>query len=329
MKKNLLTCLLMLFTTLCITSCAKNDTAYSKTGLYFDTVVKITLYDAPDKNIAQSILDECFFKLEHYEKLFSRTLEGSDVYRINHSNGETLSVDPETVKLINEAVSYSKISDGTVDPTVGSLSSLWNIGSSSDNIIPSDERIKDALAKVGYENILISGNQITLLNDSMIDLGFIAKGYIADNLKFYLKDKGIGSAIIDLGGNIVLVGDKNGSSFRIGLKDPENPGGEPITTLDLTDSSIVSSGGYERFINYNGKRYHHILSLKDGYPAESDLNMVSIISDKSIDGDALSTICFILGKDKAVDFLNTSYPEVKAVFVDRDNNISYLNDQKP
>ena len=163
----------------------------------------------------------------------------------------------------------------------------------------------------------------------MIDLGFIAKGYIADDLKFFLKDKGIGSAIIDLGGNIVLVGDKNGSSFRIGLKDPENPGGEPITTLDLTDSSIVSSGGYERFITYDGKRYHHILSLKDGYPAESDLNMVSIISDKSIDGDALSTICFILGKDKAVEFLNTSYPDAKAVFVDRDNNISYLNDQKP
>ena len=308
-----------------LSSCSNPKTPVSKTGICFDTIVSITIYDDIPAERAEKMLSSCFEKMSGYEKLFSRTLDGSDVYKINHAGGLPVRVSGETAELLDQAIYYARLSEGTVDPTVGALSILWNIGSSEDDIIPDDNSIKEALSTTGWSDIEINDDTVTLKNDkTAIDLGFIAKGYIADRLKEYLVSEGISSAIIDLGGNILLIGDKYGNDFNIGLKDPNNPSGKPITTIKVSDKSIVSSGDYERFFEKDGIRYHHILSLNDGYPANSDLSMVTIISDKSTDGDALSTLCFILGKDASVDFLNRYYPDVNAVFVDKAGDISYL-----
>lgn len=306
-------------------SCGNSDAPVSKTGICFDTIVSITIYDSIPEAGSEKIIASCFDMMTGYEKLFSRTLEGSDVYRINHSDGLPVTVSDETVDLLNRAIYYADLSDGEVDPTVGALSILWNIGSSDENTVPDEDLIKDALSTVDYTGIEINDNTVTINNSkAAIDLGFIAKGYIADHLKDYLVSEGITSAIIDLGGNILLIGDKKGEDFNIGLKNPRDPSGKPITTLKVSDKSIVSSGDYERYFEKDGIRYHHILSLKDGYPASSDLSMVTIISDKSIDGDALSTLCFILGKEHSVNFLQKNYPDVNAVFVDKEGNVSYL-----
>ncbi len=317
--------ILSFISALLLSSCSSFKKPVSKTGIYFDTIVNITIYDNIPSSESERMIASCFEMMSEYEKLFSRTLEGSDVYRINHSKGLPVTVSDETADLLNRAVSYAYLSEGEVDPTVGALSILWNIGASDENVIPDETLIKDALSTVDCSNIEINKNTVVLKNEkSAVDLGFIAKGYIADHLKEYLVSEGITSAIIDLGGNILLIGNKNGNNFNIGLKDPKNPSGTPITVLSESDCSIVSSGDYERYFEKNGVRYHHILSLRDGHPAQSDLSMVTIISDKSIDGDALSTLCFILGKEASVEFLNKYFADVNAVFVDKEGNLSYL-----
>ena len=307
-----------------LTGCSGYESLpHTETGFYFDTVIQISIYDSISEKEAARIIGKCFDMMSCYEKLYSRTMEGSDIYNINHSAGQSVSVDPETIALIKTAMDYAKISDRTVDPTVGNLSVLWNIGASGTETVPSKKDISDALSTVDYHNIEISGQNITLKNNSAIDLGFIAKGYAADRIKEYLQEENISSAIINLGGNILLLGDKGGNDFNIGLKNPKAPEGDPITTLKVSDCSIVSSGDYERYFEYDGVRYHHILSLSDGYPAQSDLSMVTIISQSSTEADALSTICYILGKEKATEFLNKNYPDVYAIFTDKDNNLYY------
>ncbi|MCR4850071.1 MAG: FAD:protein FMN transferase [Lachnospiraceae bacterium] len=309
----------------CLCSCKSRNTCVSKTGLYFDTVVTISIYDRIPGADSDRIIESCFNMMSEYEKTFSRTYEGSDIYRINHAGGTPVSVSDMTIDLLDQSIYYAGLSDGAVDPTVGALSILWNIGSDNDNSVPDDESVKRALSATGYKNIEITGNKVALRAPGMaLDLGFIAKGYVADRLKEYLLSEGITSAIIDLGGNILLIGNKSGDDFNIGLKDPLDPQGTPITTIRVSDCSIVSSGDYERFFEKDGIRYHHILSLQTGYPAVSDLSMVTVISDKSTDGDALSTLCFVLGKDASSKFLKENFPDVNAVFVDKKGNVSYL-----
>ncbi|MCR4788364.1 MAG: FAD:protein FMN transferase [Lachnospiraceae bacterium] len=313
-----------ILTVLSLCSCARKNEPYSRTGIFFDTIVDISIYDDIPKEESDRIISKCFDLMAHYEGLFSRTVEDSDISRINRANGNAVTVSPETIELLTEAIGYAKLSSGIVDPTVGRLSILWNIGSSEENRIPSEEEIENALSTVDYTGVILENDTVRLLNpEAALDLGFIAKGYIADRLKEYMLSEKIGSAVINLGGNVLLIGSKNGNDFEIGLKDPLDPNGRPRTVLGESDVSIVSSGNYERFFEKDGKRYHHILSLSDGYPAESDLSMVTIVSKKSIDGDALSTLCFILGSQKAKEFLSEHRPDVYAVFTDMNGNVTY------
>lgn len=295
----------------------------SKSGFYFNTYINISIYDKPKKD-GEFLIDKCFDICNEYENLYSKTIPTSDIYKINHSNKKPVKVDNKTIDIIKKSIDYAKVSNGEIDPSIGTLTSLWNI-LDDDFILPSDDDIKTALSTVNYNNIIINdqNNTITLSDEnSMIDLGFIAKGYIADELKEYLINNNVQSAIINLGGNILCIGTKpDKSDFTIGINDPKNPYSNSLTSIKINDLSVVSSGNYERFKDINGTRYHHIISLKNGYPASSDLSQVTIISSSSTDGDFLSTLCYILGHDKAITFLENNYPDVTAIFVDSDGNI--------
>ncbi len=302
--------------------CARQKEPLSTTGFYFDTVITITLYDPCD----QELLDHCMELAGYYENLFSTRIDGSDIWRINHSNGSYVKVSGETLSLLSTAISYAALSDGTVDPAIGTLSSLWNFGSDNQQIVPSGEAINEALLHTGYSLIEIKDDCVRLSDpDASIDLGFIAKGYIGDRIRDYLLSEGVTSAAINLGGNVIVLGQKpDHTPFKIGIQKPFEPSGTSALVLELSDKSVVSSGNYERYFIQDGTLYHHILSPQTGYPANSGLSQVTIISGQSVDGDALSTLCFILGYEKAVQLLK-DYPDIQAVFITTDGQILYHN----
>lgn len=293
----------------------------AKSDFFFNTIVEIQLNDSTD----ESLIDACFALGDRFEHYFSRTLEGSDVYRINHALGAPVDVHPETAALIRAGIEYGKLSGGAFDITIGALSDLWDIPNNQDTV-PSQADIARALDTVGYEKIKIEGRTVTLSDpDTMLDLGGIAKGYAADQMKAYLNENGVHEGFINLGGNVLTLGEKKEGPYRIGIQTPFDENGAVITTVEIQDQSVVTSGRYERYFEKDGHIYHHILNPADGYPYESGLNGVTIISDSSMEGDALSTICFALGMEKSRELLS-SMPEIDAVFIDEDNRLHFLNE---
>lgn len=303
-------------------SAAFRQEPYSQTGFYFDTVITVTVYDHGSKEL----LAQCMELAAHYENLLSPYIEGSDIWNVNHNNGSFVTVEDDTLSLLKTALSYAELSDGLVDPAIGSLSRLWNFGPDNQQFVPGKEQISEALAHVDYQALEIKGSQVMITSPGVqIDLGFIAKGFIGDRMKEFLSSKGVGSALINLGGNVVILGSKpDNSPFRIGIQKPFAPAGTCALTLDLSNISAVSSGNYERYFEKDGTLYHHILSAETGYPVESGLTQVTVLSPSSVDGDALSTLCYILGYEKAVQLLK-NYPDIQAVFITEDGDIYYEN----
>lgn len=310
--------LTLLLSVLRITGCAHSAEPISKTGFYFDTVIQVTVYDSSDA----ACLDGCLNLADFYERMFSTTIEGSDIWNINHSGGKPVTVSDETVELLQISLDYAALSDGLVDPTVLPLSELWNFGSDKTPRVPSEAEIQAALAHVGYHAVAIEGNSVTLLDaHAAIDLGFIAKGYIADRMKEYLLNNHVRSACINLGGNVLAIGAKpDGSPFRIGVQEPFAAKGQTATVVPVTDRSLVSSGVYERYFYENDTLYHHILNTKTGYPIDNELTGVTILSDSSVTGDALSTTCYCLGLKDGVALIE-SLDGVEALFITQDGEL--------
>lgn len=317
---------LILFTGICgmlFTGCSSSSAIPKRiTGFYFDTVISITIYDSS----SDELLDQCMELAAHYENLLSPNVEGSDIWNINHSSGAYVTVSDDTLSLLNTALFYARLSEGLVDPTIGSLSQLWNFGSDNQAVIPRQAAIESALSHIDYHMITIKDHQVMLNDpDARIELGFIAKGFIADKMKEFLLSKGVTSALINLGGNVLTLGNKpDGAPFSIGIQKPFGQSGETALTLTLSDMSVVSSGNYERYFEQDGLLYHHILSTQTGFPVESGLSQVTIISDSSTTGDALSTLCFILGYEKAASLLE-NYPEIQAIFITEDGQTLSIN----
>ena len=302
------------------TACeTKEEKTISTTEMFFDTVISIKLFDTDDENI----LDECKDLMETYEEMFSRTIPTSEVSLINNSGGTPVKVSDETLYLIETAVDLSIVTDGAFDITTAVLSDLWNI-KENPGIIPDEEDIEEALSHVGYENIVYDkeGNVSLTDPDARIDLGALAKGYVGDKLKEYLVEQGVKSGIIDLGGNIVLIGSKpDGSNFNIGLQKPFSKRNEIITSVKTSDKSVVSSGNYERYFEKDGKIYHHIFDPFTGYPVDNELLQASIICDSSLMGDALSTSCFILGAEKGRKLIDTYGNGAEVILITKDMEI--------
>lgn len=287
----------------------------------FNTFITITLYDTENT----AILDQCGELCRYYENLLSKTIEGSDIYRINHRKPDEtrIEVSQETADLIEKGLYYSKLSDGAFDITIGPLSDLWDF-TSGEKTVPTEDSIREAVKKVGYERVRVSGSAVELADSQVqLDLGAIAKGYIADKLKEYLKTQGVESAVINLGGNVLCVGEQvSKEPFRIGLREPFGGRYEQAAVLKIRDQSVVSSGVYERNFVKDGVNYHHILNPKNGYPYQNGLTDVTIVSPFSVDGDALSTTCFSLGLEKGMELID-SIEGIEAFFITEDGRIHY------
>ena len=292
-----------------LTGCSTKDQSQSlsMTGTYFDTVVKIEVWGADSK-----IMDGCKDICEKYEQLLSPTIDSSEISQINQAQGASVSVSKETADLIELGKYYGDLSGGKFDITIASASDLWNFHDNADHSIPDAGQLAEAVTHINYKNIEVNGTTVTMSDPyAKIDLGGIAKGYIAD---------------INLGGNILTLGGKtDGSNFRIGIQKPFAEDGTVMAVLPVSDKSIVSSGNYERYFKKDGKIYHHIIDPSTGYPIENNLNQVTIISDKSVDGDALSTTCYALGLDEGLKLIR-SMDNIEAVFITDDNTIYKSSD---
>lgn len=299
----------------------KSTDPISHTEVVFDTVVTIQLYDTTDSKL----LDECFSLCHKYEAMFSRTIESSEISQINHSNGLPVSVSPETLELVQKAVHYSELSNGLFDITIAPLSELWDFKNNT-NTIPDSTVINEAKAHVDYRNITIDPSKSTIQladPDSSLDLGGIAKGYIADRIKDFLVENNIEHALINLGGNVLAIGGKpDNTPFNIGIQEPFSDRGETISSVKTASSSVVTSGIYERYFEKDNIVYHHILDPVTGYPYETDLYGVTILSSSSADGDALSTICLSLGLEKGLEFINQT-DGVEAMFITDKKELYY------
>ena len=284
----------------------------SRVGFYLDTVVTLTAYtDYPE--LLESALKEC----ARYEQMLSRTVEGSEVWKINHAEGKAVTVSPETAEILRAAVQVSEMSGGAFDITIAPVSVLWDFRSET-KAIPDADAIAQAAAKVDYRQIRIDGNDVTIPAGMMIDLGGIAKGYIADAVKAQLEAAGIESAILSFGGNIVSIGLKpDGSAWRVGIQDIDAPTGTTMMVSLNYGGSTVTSGIYERGFELEGVTYHHILSSETGWPVQNELASVTIFSESSMWGDALATAAFALGTEKGAALIE-SIEGVEALFIARD-----------
>lgn len=316
-----------------LSGCSHNIQPITRTGFYFDTVIQITLYDTED----ESVLDGCFALAETYEHLFSASLEDSDIWNINHEGGKTVPVSEETVSLLEMSLEYAALTEGAVDPTIRPVSVLWHFGSDDEPRVPDSTDITEALSHVSYKNIqltgkdtsesLSSGQSTVSLNDpdAAIDLGFIAKGYIADKIKEYLLSQNVHSACISLGGNVIVIGTKpDGRPFRIGIQEPFAPQGTSLGIVEIQDISVVTSGIYERCFYEDDVFYHHVLDTATGYPVDNELASVTLLCVSSTKADALSTSCLCLGLEKGRRFLDT-FPDIEYLLITKDGT-QYASD---
>ena len=313
----------------------------SISSIKLNTAVQITIYDSQDK----ALLDDCLALCDKYELIFSRTNEKSELYKLNHrkdtsdkdpnadgqttpypvsGTADTWHISEDLAALLSEGLDITRESDGAFDIAIAPLTSLWDF-TAEDPKVPDDAAIQKALPLCSSDGVTIDGQDITLPSDDIqFDVGAIAKGYIADRLKDFLIKKGVKSAIINLGGNVLCIGSKpDGTPFKIGIQKPFADRNETEAVMNITEKSVVSSGIYERCFKQDGKLYHHILNPQTGYPYDNGLISVTIISDQSVDGDALSTTCFALGLEDGLKFAEKK--GVQAVFITEDYELHYTD----
>lgn len=319
--------LMLLSASLCLSSCGAKKEPVTKNGFYFDTVITITLYG--EEQTLAPLFDEIFAICARYEAMFDRTAQDSDIAKINQAAGTPAAVHSETLSLLQTACSYAVLTDGLIDPTVTPLLLLWGFGNTdaSAPILPPDaEALAEACRHVDYHSIVTDEQAGTvMLTDpyAAIDLGFIAKGYIADRIRDYLVSQGVTSAIINLGGNVLCIGEKpDKSPYRVAVKYPFGGAQDVIAAIPVRDQSVVTSGVYERFVEVQGTRYHHILNPNTGYPVENGLLSVTIVTDSSTDADALSTACFVLGLSDGMALIE-SLDHTEALFITQDYELHY------
>jgi len=250
--------------------------------------------------------------------------EESDISKINSKAGITpQAVSKDTYFVVKNAVEYSQILEGTFDPTIRPLVKLWNIGNDKETI-PKKAKIEEALKLVNYNDVILDESNCTIMLKNKyqaLDVGGIAKGFAADEVRDIFHKHKVKSALIDLGGNIFALGSKDdGTPWRVGIQNPFESRGDFIGILNVKDKSIVTSGNYERYFMKDGQRFHHIIDPKTGYPSQSKIISATIISDNSIDGDGLSTGVYILGIHKALKIIE-AIKGIDAIFITEDKRV--------
>lgn len=320
MKKFNLFCAILLFS-IFLTSCTTIDKGFDSQSFAMGTVITQHLYGENSQKVANEVIE----KIKQLEKIMTINKAGGDINALNASagNGKWITLDKEVIYVLKKALTYSKLSKGAFDITVGPLVKAWGIFTDHPRI-PSNTELKRLMKLVNYNDLLINEQMFQARltkKGQIVDLGGIAKGYAGDVTKEIYKKNGVTSAYISLGGNIVALGSKpDGSTWNVGIQNPRQPNGKYLGIITIRNKSVVTSGDYERFFMKNNIRYHHILNTKTGAPSDSGLISTSIISDLSIDGDALSTSTFVFGLEKGLALIE-SLPGVEAIFITKDKKI--------
>ncbi|MCL2222694.1 MAG: FAD:protein FMN transferase [Oscillospiraceae bacterium] len=288
-----------------------------------DTYVILTIHGY----VAESVIEEAFDLIAELESLMSITIEGSDIYRINGSNGKPTIVDPRTIEVIRKSIEFSEISDGLFDITAGRLTRLWNFG--ENEAIPNETALIEAQKTVDFRQISILENTVTLSNpDAWIDLGATAKGYIADQVASFLIDNGITNALIDLGGDIKLIGSReDGNPWRLAIRNPFDQESEPFAAvIEVSDAAVISSGTYERSFEIDGIRYHHILDPNTAMSILTDVVSATVIAESGVIGEGLSTLAILKGSEAGTEILKTHPGFIGAILILEDGEIIEIGD---
>lgn len=309
---------------------------YTAVDTVMGTVSSQTIYSVKEEDCFTSEVKDLIVGLE--QDTLSWRMEGSEVARINAAAGSGAGV-PVSEKLYADLEVLLKLSEdsgGAFDITIRPVAELWNIDgwASGESIsgkqsvrIPTGEQIAAALSYTGYEQVLLEDGAVALPEGMALDLGAAGKGIACDRVALYLQSQYVQGAVVSVGGSVVTIGRKpDGTKWQIGIVDPRDTSAF-IGILYLEGMHFVStSGDYERYVEVDGVRYHHILNPETGYPAESGVRSVTVLCDSGILSDALSTACFVLGEEKGMVLVEAYGAE--ALFIDTEGNISMTEGMK-
>lgn len=317
--KYLIICAIFSLFVLSIFFSCKKENLPAQTQLHLGTVCTINLFESGSTDL----YSQMFQRLKSIEQVFSVRIADSALSQINQSAGlSAVTVPQEVIYVLQEALRIAEKTDGAFDPTIGPLVDLWDIGGDNSQV-PSQEAIERAIALVDWRlvDLDLDASTVFLPKEGMaLDLGGIAKGFAADQLVIMAQEAGVQRALFDLGGNIYAFGTKeDGTPWRVGVKNPQSPAAEPALAVAVKDSSIVTSGMYERFFEQDDIRYHHILNPTTGFPVWNDVQSVTIVSKSSMLADALSTSVFILGQEKGLQLLEAE--DAEGVIIATDNKV--------
>lgn len=284
-----------------------------------DTVMTINAYGSKSESAVKAAQNE----INRLDKLLSVQKENSEIFKLNQSKKMTVSED--TLTLITRSKELYTLTDGAFDISCEPLIREWGFYSGLENKVPSQKAIETALEGIGAEHIKIENSTVTLDSNTSLDLGGIAKGFASHKAAAILKENGVTSALMSLGGNIRAVGSKpDGESWSVAVTDPDD-NTKSIGTLKISDKAVVTSGGYQRYFEENGQIYHHIIDTKTGYPADSGLKSVTVVSEDDTLADALSTALFVMGLEKSGKFYSENSSLFGAVFI-TDKGEIYVTD---
>lgn len=305
--------------------CSRTDgKPLTKDALLLGTVIRVSVYDPGYRD---ELLDRVMERVTTIEARMSTSRDDYDdteLLRVNADAGiSPQTVSDDTMYVLEEALHFSRLTSGAFDVTIGPLVDLWGIGTDHARV-PTWAEIEAILPLIDYGAVVLDedAHTVYLPNAGMgLDVGGIAKGYAADEAASILRDAGVTSALLDFGGNILVIGSKpDGSAWRVGIQRPDAQRSEYVGILSIRDATVVTSGPYERYFEENGVRYHHILDADTGYPAEKGLSQVTIITKRSIEADALSTACYVLGRDDALALIE-GMEGVEAILADTEKNL--------
>lgn len=297
----------------------RKQDAYSADLFAMDTYMTFTAYGSHGEEAVADIKEE----IMGLERLWSVTDESSEIYRVNHSAGQWTDVSAETAELITFSLEMAEKTEGALDPTIYPVLTAWGF-TTGENKVPSEEEIKGLLKVVDYKKVKIDGSRIALENGMMLDLGAVGKGYAGDLAVGILKEHGISSALLDIGGNIQAVGSKpDGSHWRVGIRNPFGEGSFGV--LEISDMAVVTSGCYERyFIGEDGIQYGHIMNPDTGYPVKNGFMSVTVVAREGKLCDALSTALFVMGLERGTDYWREN-PGFEMILVTEDGTL-YLTE---
>ena len=305
-------------------SCSQNVSNNAVTGSKFllgtTCVINLNEYE---KNVdPQDLLQHSFQLISDLENQLSVNIPESDLSLLNQSGEEGYLPGKGVSAVLQEALAIAELSGGRFDPSIGNLVALWGIGTDH-AAVPADTAIEAAVRSIDYSKIRIeSDGRVKLLVPGMkLDLGGIAKGYAADIVRNYLLKSGVVSGIINLGGNVLLVGNKsNGEKWRIGVQDPRELRGDYMGIITNSSCAVVTSGVYERFFMQDGVRYHHILDTETGFPVNNGVISTTVVYRDSLEADGLSTALFAMGMPGGLEKAE-ALPGVDIIMVTSDNEV--------